>query len=128
MLPVGTVTVVKRLYSGCYSVCARRAITATPPLSLSLVHLSVVVVARITCANVTPAGPDHVTSCSRDTHHCHALFSSLEGTLLVLTANQKLRWLPRRINLNVSVLNSTGAAPRGGFCASATLPRLQPGS
>lgn len=115
MLPVGTVTVVKRLYSGCYSVCARRAITATPPLSLSLVHLSVVVVARITCANVTPAGPDHVTTCSRDTHHCHALFSSLEGTLLVLTPNQKLRWLPQRINLNVSVLNFTGAAPRGGF-------------
>lgn len=123
---MGTVTVVKRLYSGCYSVCARRAITATPPLSLSLVHLSVVVVARITCANVTPAGPDHVTTCSSDTHHCHALFSSLEGTLLVLTPNQKLRWLPRRINLNVSVLNLTEPAPRGGFVPLLRFPGCFP--
>lgn len=61
--------------------------------------------------NVTPTGPDHVTTCSRATHQV----SGPEGTLLVLKPNKNLRQLPQWIKLNVLVLNLTDIAQRGGF-------------
>lgn len=100
------------------------AITATPPLSLSLVHLNVAGVARVTCANVTPAGPDHVTMCSRDTHHCYALFSSLEGTLLVLTPNQNPALATTEDQIKCVGAKFYTTCTEGRICASATLPRL----
>lgn len=71
-------------------------ITAPPPFRLNLFNRRVADAARVTCANVTPAGPDRVTTCASGTLHCYASFSILEGVLLIDKPGRNTRYVPEQ--------------------------------
>lgn len=70
-------------------------IIASPPFRLNLFNCSVADAARVTCANVTPAGPDRLTMCARGTLHCYASFSILRGSLLINKPDRNTSYVPQ---------------------------------
>lgn len=82
------------LFYMCMQSCT--ALIIAPPLFRLNLFNRVALAARVTCANVTPAGPGHLTMCARGTLHGSASFSILERRCLIDKPDRNTSYVPQR--------------------------------